>query len=195
MAPPRSRCQADHLRRRPLARRVRDPTLNGTTRSASFPPFSDQPLPGSTSEELQAALDATIEDGTFNGVTAAVIVADRGVWSGAAGSADDIPLTPYSLTPTHSSGKTVVAAEILRLVEDGLLDLDDLASEYLPPELRFFDANGATIRQVLGMRSGIPGLKEFTPDGGYYPAERASTAVEVFRMLPEPRKSPPTPAA
>jgi D-alanyl-D-alanine carboxypeptidase len=157
-----------------------------------FPPFPDEALPGSTAQMLQAALDAVVEEGTFNGVTAAVIVADRGSWAGAAGSADGITLTPDSPTPTHSSGKTVVAAEVLRLAEDGMLDLDDPASEYLPPELSFFDANGATIRQVLGMRSGIPGLKEFTPEGGFYPAERASTAVDVFRMLPEPKRSPPT---
>ena len=123
-----------------------------------------------------------------------MIVADRGSWAGAAGSADGVALTPDSATPTHSSGKTVVAAEVLRLAEEGLLDLDDRASEYLPPELGFFDANGATIRQVLGMRSGIPDLKEFTPDGGAYPAERASSVVEVFRKLPEPKQRPPTPA-
>src|SRR3990170_3533547 len=99
-----------------------------------FPPFPDGALPGSTAEALQAALDAAVEDGTFIGVTAAVIVADRGSWA------------------------------------------------------------GATVRQVLGMRSGIPDLKEFTPDGGAYPAERASSVVDVFRKLPEPEQHPPTPA-
>ena len=148
-----------------------------------FPPFPDEPLQGSTAAALQAALDAAVEDGTFVGVTAAVVVADRGHWAGAAGSADGAPLTLDSPSPTHSSGKTVVAAQVLRLAEDGMLGLDDLASEHLPPELGFFDANGATIRQVLGMRSGIPGLNEFTPEGGYYPAEQASTAVKVFRKL------------
>ena len=152
-----------------------------------FPPFPDETLPGSTVEALQAALDATIQDGMFIGVTAAVIVADRGGWTGAAGSADGIPLTSDSRSPTHSSGKTIVAAEVLRLAEKGMLGLDDLASEHLPPELRFFDANGATIRQVLGMRSGIPSLNEA---GGYYPAEQASTAVKVFRKLPEPEVAP-----
>jgi D-alanyl-D-alanine carboxypeptidase len=156
-----------------------------------FPPFPDEPLPASTAAELQAALDATIDADALIGVTASVIVADRGSWTGAAGSGDGNALTSDSLSSTHSSGKTVVAAEVLRLAEDGLLDLDDLASEYLPPELRFFDANGATIRQVLGMRSGIPGLNE---EDGYYPAEQASTPVKVFRMLPEPTARPPTPA-
>lgn len=173
--------------------RSADPTPDATRAYAlgEFPPFPDQPLPGSTAEALQAALDAAIEDGDFNGVTAAVIVADRGSWTGAAGSTDGVSLTPDSQTPTHSSGKTVVAAEVLRLAEDGLLDLDDLASEHLPPKLRFYAANGATIRQVLGMRSGIPDLNE---EEGYYPAEQASTPVKVFRMLPEATESPPTPA-
>jgi CubicO group peptidase (beta-lactamase class C family) len=148
-----------------------------------FPEFPDRPLPTSIVEALQAAIDATVEDGAFEGVTAAVIVAGRGSWSGAAGSAEGSVLTPDSATPTHSAGKTIVAAEVLRLAEDGELGLDDPASQHLPPELGFYDANGATIRQVLGMRSGIPGLDE---DQGYYPAERASSAVEVFRKLPEP---------
>jgi D-alanyl-D-alanine carboxypeptidase len=152
-----------------------------------FPPFPDGPLPAPTAQALQAALDAAVEEGTLKGVTAAVIVADGGSWTGAAGSANGVALTPDSRSPTHSSGKTVVAAEVLWLAEDGMLDLDDLASEHLPPELGFFDANGATIRQVLGMRSNIPDLNE---EDGYYPAEQASTPVKVFRMLPEP-KAPP----
>lgn len=175
-----------------------DPSVGEATASPArtlalgeFPPFPDEPLPGSTAVALQAALDATVEEGELNGVTAAIIVAGEGSWTGAAGSADGNALSPDSLSPTHSSGKTVVAAEVLRLVEDGQLVLDDLASEYLPPELRFFDANGATIRQVLGMRSGIPDLNEAD---GYYPAEQASTPVKVFRRLPEPTARPPTPA-
>lgn len=164
-----------------------DSALGRVYELGEFPEFPDGAMPGSIAEALQAALDAIVEEGTFPGVTAAIIVADVGSWSGAAGAADGVPLTPDSASPIHSSGKTVVAAEVLRLAEEGLLDLDDLASEYLPPELGFFDANGATIRQVLGMRSNIPDLNE---EDGYYPAEQASTPVKVFRMLPEP-KAPP----
>jgi hypothetical protein len=76
-----------------------------------FPEFPQASLPGATAEGLQAELDEVVEEGTFTGVTAAVIVADRGSWAGAAGSADGMPLTPDSRTPTHSSNKTIVAAE------------------------------------------------------------------------------------
>lgn len=166
------------------------PAASSSYALGEFPPFPDGSLPGSTAEALQATLDATVEEGTFTGVTAGVIVADLGSWAGAAGSLDGIPLTQGSRSPTHDAGKTVAAAQILRLVEDGMLGLDDQASDHLPPELRFFDANGATIRQVLAMRSGIPGLNEFTPEGSHFPAEQAPTAVKVFRKLPEPKVRP-----
>lgn len=152
-----------------------------------FPVFPSESLPESTAAALQSLLDAAVADGTFNGVTAAVIVADQGSWTGAAGSWDGHGRHDGLPSPTHSAGRTLVAAQVLRLVEDGKLGLDDLASDHLPPELAFFDANGATIRQVLAMRSGIPDLNE---DAGYYPAEQAATAFEVFEQLPEPSVFP-----
>ena len=98
-----------------------DPSVGEATASPTpifalgeFPPFPDEPLPGSTAVALQAALDVTVEEGELNGVTAAIIVAGEGSWTGAAGSADGNALSPDSLSPTHSSGKTVVAAEVLR---------------------------------------------------------------------------------
>jgi D-alanyl-D-alanine carboxypeptidase len=157
----------------------------------SLPEFPPESLPEPTAAELQARLDAAVEKGRFTGVTAAVIVADQGSWAGAAGSTEGVPLTPDSRLPTHSAGKNIVAAQVLRLAEEGTLGLDDLAADHLPAEMGFFDANGATVRQVLGMRSGIPDLNEYQGDG-YYPAEQASTAVKVFRKLPEPRVRPGT---
>jgi CubicO group peptidase (beta-lactamase class C family) len=152
-----------------------------------FPAFPRASLPKSTAAKLQAVLDSVVEEGTFPGVTAAVISAGRGHWAGAAGSAEGVALTPECSLPTHSAGKTITAAQVLRLVEEGVLGLDDRASDHLPPELRFFDANGATIRQVLAMRSGIPDLNE---DAGYYPAEQASSVFKVFRRLPDPEVRP-----
>jgi D-alanyl-D-alanine carboxypeptidase len=167
----------------PTSDAVASPDASSTHALGRFPEFPREILPAAATAALQTTLDAAVEEGLFTGVTAAVIVADEGSWTGAAGSWDGMPLDPESRHPTHSAAKTVVAAQVLRLVEDGRLALEDRASDHLPPELAFFDANGATIRQVLGMRSGIPGLNE---ESGYYPAEQASTVVDVFRMLPEP---------
>jgi D-alanyl-D-alanine carboxypeptidase len=51
--------------------------------------------------------------------------------------------------------KTLVAAQVMRLVEAGQLRLEDLAADRLPPDLGF-DTNAATIEDLLSMRSGIP---------------------------------------
>jgi CubicO group peptidase (beta-lactamase class C family) len=54
-----------------------------------------------------------------------------------------------------SIGKTVTAAQVLRLVEEGAIGIDGPAADHLPPELDGYDANQATVRELLGMRSGI----------------------------------------
>src|SRR5437867_2734131 len=50
-----------------------------------FPDFPRGPLPKPLAASLQTVLDGAVEQGTFTGVTAAVIVAGSGSWSGAAG--------------------------------------------------------------------------------------------------------------
>ena len=88
--------------------------------------------------------------------------------SGFAGS--DRAGQPASTTThwnTGSIAKTVTAAQILRLAERGSLDLDEPAANRVPKGL---NTNGATIRDLLRMRSGllIPGAR---------PAVRSRTAT------------------
>jgi D-alanyl-D-alanine carboxypeptidase len=129
------------------------PQPSPTFTLGDFPAFPKGPLPESVAASLQAVLDEAAE----RGVTAAVIVGDSGSWSGAAGvDLDGNPLTPDAQLLIASVGKTVTAAQVLSLVDEGKLGLDDAAADHLPPEVAFFDSNGATIRDVLGMRSGIP---------------------------------------
>jgi D-alanyl-D-alanine carboxypeptidase len=124
-----------------------------------------------------------VEQGTFTGVTAAVIVAGSGSWSGAAGiDQEGSSLTPDARLVTASVGKTVTAAQVLRLAEEGKLGLDDPAADHLPQEVAFFDANGATIRDLLGMRSGLgdpPGYEGLV-DSGLTPAELLETTPALF---------------
>jgi D-alanyl-D-alanine carboxypeptidase len=147
-----------------------------------FPASPETPLPASTTATLQSLVDDAVEQGTFEGVAATVIVADEGNWTGSSGAWDGVPMTPDSRYPTHSSAKTLIAAEILRLVEDGEIGLDDPAANHLAPELAFFDANGATIREVLAMRSGLPSLDK---DDAHYVAELVPTVEALFESLPE----------
>jgi hypothetical protein len=62
------------------------PQPSPTFTLGDFPAFPKGPLPESVAASLQAVLDGAVEQGTFGGVTAAVIVADSGSWSGATGS-------------------------------------------------------------------------------------------------------------
>jgi CubicO group peptidase (beta-lactamase class C family) len=147
-----------------------EPTAAGL---GHFPRFPQGRLPDSVDAELQALLDAAVTDGVIRGASAAVIVARSGSWSGGAGvnpNQDDVPITAASVLPTGSVGKTVIAAQILRLVDEGKLSLDDRAADHYPPEfenasylmngVRFAepsasDLRDTTIRQLLGMRSGF----------------------------------------
>jgi CubicO group peptidase (beta-lactamase class C family) len=107
---------------------------------------------------LQAVLDGAVEQGTFLGLTAAVIVADSGSRAGATGVDDEgNPLTPDAQLPIASVGKTIIAAEVFRMAEQRKPGLDDLVADHLPRELESFDTNDTTIRHLLSMRSGIPG--------------------------------------
>ncbi|HET9309841.1 MAG TPA: serine hydrolase domain-containing protein [Actinomycetota bacterium] len=139
-----------------------------------FPAFPDQPFSERVVASLQGVIDEAVEE--FGGISAAVSVGDAGHWSGAAGIAQGNPLTTGSPLQIASIGKTVTAAQVLRLVDEGAIGLDDPAADHLPPELGGYDANGATIREMLGMRSGIDDPAS---------CEGGCTIPELVEMLPE----------
>ncbi len=158
------------------------------------PPFALLPalpagsLDATTAAALQKVLDDLVASGAPDAI-ASVITAD-GQWSGAAGvdgpkgrAAD--PADQFGLI---SGGKTVLATLILRLVQDGRIDLDAPLASYLG-DLPV-DANGATVRQALGMRSGIGGtpselLAEAGADCG-----RVWKREELLPSIPAPHAAP-----
>jgi D-alanyl-D-alanine carboxypeptidase len=162
------------------------PTVNVAATAMSvggFPAFPKAPLPEPAARSLQAALDGFVENGTVDGVTAAIVVAGSGNWSGASGvDAEGKRLTPETRLLTASVGKTVTAAEIMRLVDEGSISLDDPLTDHLSAKaVAAFDANGATIRDVLGMRSGIadpPGYEKLLDSG--------ATTTEVLEKTLDP---------
>ena len=90
-----------------------------------------------------------------DGLTATLMTSD-GTWSGATGvAAGDRAMRPDDQMSIASITKTIVAAQVMQLVEAGELALDDPVADRLPPGLKF-DTNGATIENLLSMRSGLP---------------------------------------
>ncbi len=135
---------------------------------------------------LQEALDAAIQDGSVRGATAAVVIVDTGSWIGAAGvDRHGSRLTADSQMLTASVGKTVTAAQILRLVDEGRLRLDERAADHFPPELSTFSANDAGIQDLLGMRSGLD-----DPAGYVALVDQGNTTADLIELMPEPTSPP-----
>ena len=118
-----------------------------------FPSITGQGLPDAKAAALQKELERWVTTGLIPGVTAGVVSHGR-IWSGAAGvDRTGAALTPQTGLAIASITKTFVATEVLRLVEEGKVQLDSPASTYLNSPLL---AKGPTVRELLGMRSGIP---------------------------------------
>ena len=119
----------------------------------TFAALSDDPVAVDVAARFQAALTDAVYDG--GGVTATVMTPD-GTWSGAAGKADGVhDMQPDSQFGIGSGTKPIIAAQVMLMVEAGEISLDRPATDYLPADFDF-DTNGATIRQLLSHRSGIP---------------------------------------
>ena len=105
-------------------------------------------------EELHAELD-------FVGATAAFVLANGELGAAATGMADaerQIPMTLDHRMPAASIGKTIAAATAISMAAEGLLGLDDLASEWLGDE-PWFDRlpnhETITLRHLLSHSSGL----------------------------------------
>jgi len=159
-----------------------------------FPAVPTGSFSHSTVGSLEAVLDAAVKQG-LPGIAATVLTADGRAWSGAAGTADGVhPVEVRSQFGIASITKTVIAAEIMRLSEKGLLRLSDPVSEHLPSTFHF-DTNGATVENLLHMESGIPDpAPKAAALAAFYgkPADplRVWTPEEVLASVPESRSKP-----
>jgi D-alanyl-D-alanine carboxypeptidase len=152
-----------------------------------FPAAPANALPARTATALQAILDQAIPG--LPGVAATVIVAGQGAWSGAAGLADDQhPVQISSQFGIASVTKTVIAAEIMLLADQGKLALSDPVSARLPKDFTF-DTNGATIGNLLAMESGIPDPALNSTDYATDPM-RDWSVREVLATVPANRSKP-----
>ena len=164
-----------------------------TATPAASPTMSSAPLwapPGSgdlsaqTADELQAAIDKWVAQGSLTGMTAAVVTPD-GVWSGAAGvDGAGTPLQPDSALSLQSISKTYTAAEVMLLAGRGLVDLDAPITDYVDVP---FDTQGATVRQVLAMRSGFPDYTDRGSPRRRSPRTSTGSGPSARRWPPCPR--------
>lgn len=166
-------------------------TPTASPASAAVAPFGRLPgalEDGAIGARLQAVLEAAIERGAPD-IMAAVIT-PQGMWSGAAGvgGADRRPAAAGDSYYVGAISQIFTAATVLRLAEQGSVDLDDPLATYLG-ELSV-DSNGATVRQALAHRSG---LSDFPPDTAQQirvDPSRHWTVEEVIGHFAAPAGSP-----
>lgn len=138
------------------------------------PPQAVVPAPTPTvsaavAVRLQEALDRWAAIPGHRGVTASVILGDGAEWVGAAGLADrGEPMRPEHLVGIASITKTMTAAVILQLVDEGVLRLDDPVSRWLPPVPHVDPA--ITLRHLLNHTNGL---------GNYTLSSALGTAIDA----------------
>jgi D-alanyl-D-alanine carboxypeptidase len=110
---------------------------------------------GTAFTSLQQALQRACSNQGIVGAAAAVVFADGTEWSGTSGrSHGSVPIRPHTPFEVGSVTKTFVAATILRLVEEGVLSLEDNLGELLPSLDHPHLAKEITVRQLLNHRAG-----------------------------------------
>lgn len=115
------------------------PTISTTSASAfpvtAFAAISEDPVTEELAAKFQEALaQHDVADG--GGMSATVMTAE-GTWSGTTGKADGVrDLQVDDQFAIASITKSVVAAQVMLMVEAGELDLDDAVADHLPADLQ-----------------------------------------------------------
>jgi CubicO group peptidase (beta-lactamase class C family) len=107
---------------------------------------------------------------------------DDFLWKKGFGYADmehKIPAKPDTLYRLASISKPITAVGILRLMEEGKLDLDDEVQKYVPyfPRKRW----PVTIRHLLGHLSGISHYRNYNEEGHFKTHFSTEESVGVFK--------------
>jgi D-alanyl-D-alanine carboxypeptidase len=169
------------------------PTAMPTTAPLStnaFRAISSAPVGAELAAKLQAAL--ATHDITGGGGMSATVMTAAGTWSGTIGKADGVrSIQVDDQFAVASITKSVVAAQVMLLVEAGELALDGPVAGYLPADLRF-DTTGVTIRQLLGHRSGLPDDYDLVFDRVAAEPQKVWAPAEILALLPPDRTAPGT---
>ncbi|HZG01126.1 MAG TPA: serine hydrolase [Chitinophagales bacterium] len=132
-------------------------------------------------DRLNTVLDSICNKYNLVGASAAVSVPGYGVWEGVHGiSHVGTPISPDMIFGLGSNTKTYVAALMLKLQEQGMLDLDDTLGTWIQtPNV----SGQITVRQLLNNSSGLYSYTN-NPDWGYDVGSNLSAIWEPEDLLP-----------
>jgi len=125
-------------------------------------PVRGAPAWGAALSAFGDALARDVARDDLGGIVAGVAVDGDLVWAGAFGWADrerQIPMTTAAISRTGSISKPVTAMLLMRLVDQGILSLDDPVVRYLPELRELEDPDGhleaVTFRLLASHRGGL----------------------------------------
>lgn len=148
------------------------------------PALAAPKIPLST-DALEPTMFRLMDKWQVHGASVALVEGGVVVWEEGYGWADMeawLPALPDTVFQAASISKTVSAAVVLRLVQDGLLDLDEPVSRYVTrrrlPESEY-DRDGVTLRRILSHTAGlsVPGYMGFLPDQTLQTLEESLTSA------------------
>ncbi len=158
-------------------------------------PFAGTPLPtcgtmvsdeyARAAEQARNQIQAMMAERRIPGLSVAVYVAGRLIWSEGFGYADrerQIPACPQTQFRIASISKTLTAAAIARLYEQGRLDLDAPIQKYVPG----FPGQGQAItaRQLASHRSGIRNYRDDFEASNMGHCRSVTESLEKFKGDP-----------
>jgi D-alanyl-D-alanine carboxypeptidase len=117
--------------------------------------YYDKPFSVNTANRLKIVLDsiATVQD--IKGISCAVYVPNKGLWEQSFGfSHNNVTIKSTMAMPIGSNTKTYIAALILKLQENGKLNINDKVSNYLSLATVPYLTNDVTIKQLLNHKTG-----------------------------------------
>lgn len=126
----------------------------------SYGQLPELPAPAGIADTLQAIWEDEVNNFNSEGGIVAVYVPGKWYWAGASGNALLNPTTPADTSMSFRVGslsKSMLAVSLLKLQEQGSLDLDDFLTQWLDPADAALIPNSAqiSIRQLLNHKSGI----------------------------------------
>jgi D-alanyl-D-alanine carboxypeptidase len=121
--------------------------------------FADSSSTNLNNNKYQSLINDMTSNGVV-GVIMAVYNTNTGMWIGASGKADlhnNVDMRPCNISRVGSTVKMFTATTVMKMAEEGKLNLDDKISTYLSGDVinKIDNADRATIRQLLHHSSGI----------------------------------------
>ena len=158
-----------------------------------------QPRTPTSVESLESFVRERLEKENVPGLSVAVVKGDRVVWARGFGLADlatSTPATPATSYLWFSMTKIATATAVMRLAEEGKLDLDAPADEYYPGFKVVSQPAPVSVRHLLSHSSGLVNpvpIRWVYPAAGPVP-ERANLRRAPFWVSIAGSSSPPTSA-